>query len=153
MRRGFLRSLSAFLGGTAFAVSVAGPAQWCPCPEHGAQLPPPAAHMQVPAAHMQMPAAEHDASPAGARSGHSAPDSHHTGHQCTCPGGCCGTSPVGLRAPSLGAPLALQVDVLARAAQPGDAIELESSPQLALPFANAPPALRVTPHSAAHSLT
>jgi hypothetical protein len=154
MRRDLLRSLSAFIGGTAFAIAVAGPPQWCPCPEHGAQLPTAAAQAQpdMPL-DMQMPATEHDAPVAHGHSHHDAPASHHTGHQCTCPGGCCSSTPFGLRAPQIHAPVALQITVASYIAEPTDMVELASSPQLALPLANAPPALRVTPHHAANTLT
>ena len=155
MRRDLLRSLSAFIGGTAFAIAVAGPAQWCPCPEHGAQLPTAAAQSQpdMPL-DMQMPAAEHEAPPvAHGHSNHDAPASHHAGHQCTCPGGCCSSTPFGLRAPQVHAPVALQIAVASYITGPTDTVELASSPQVVLPPANAPPAFRVTHHNAANTLT
>ncbi len=153
MRRDFLRSLSAFIGGTAFAVAVAGPAQWCPCPEHGAQLPAVAQAQSDMPLDMQMSPVEHDASVAHAHSGHDAPDSHHAGHQCTCPGGCCSSTPFALRAPQVRAPVALQIAVASCITEPTNTVELASRPQLTLPLANAPPALRVTPHNAAYTLT
>jgi hypothetical protein len=153
MRHGLWRTLSALVSGTAFAVTVAGPVQWDPCPMHGAavhalaQEAPPSPAMEM-AAGEEMPAGTvHVHAP------HSAPDSHHAGHQCTCPGGCCTTAPVGLGAPPQRAPLALLVEVPTRVSQPAAAIEFASSPQLALPFAHAPPSVRVTLNNAAHSLT
>jgi hypothetical protein len=153
MRHGLWRTLSALVSGTAFAVTIAGPVQWDPCPMHGAavhapvQEAPPAATMAM-AAGEEMPAAA-----VHAHTTHDAPDSQHAGHQCTCPGGCCSSSLVGLGALPQRASLALHVEAPARVPQPTDAVELASSPQLALPFAHAPPSVRVTLHNAAHSLT
>jgi hypothetical protein len=153
MRHGLWRTLSALVGGTAFAVTIAGPVQWDPCPMHGAAVYAPV-HEAPPAATMAMAAGEE--MPAGAvhaHTTHNAPDSHHAGHQCTCPGGCCSSSLVGLGAPVPRASLALQVEVPARVPEPTDTVEVASSPQLALPFAHAPPSVPVTLHHAAHSLT
>jgi hypothetical protein len=154
MRHGPWRTLSALVSGTAFAVTVAGPVQWDPCPMHGAAVhalvedAPPAPAAMAMAAGGEMPAtAVH------AHATHGAPDSHHAGHQCTCPGGCCSTTPVGLGAPPQRARLGIDVEVPARLPQPTDAVEVASRPQLALPFAQAPPSIQVTPHHAAHSLT
>ena len=141
MRHGFWRSLSALVSGTAFAVAVAGPVQWDPCPTHGAGM-----HVQATA--MQMPAG--DAMPAAAPHGGDSSGSHHAGHQCTCPGGCCGSTAVGLRTSGMVAPLAMLVEGPSRVAQPADAADVASSPQLVLPFAHAPPAFGVTPQHAAH---
>ncbi len=152
MRHGLWRTLSALVSGTAFAVTVAGPVQWDPCPMHGASVhaetPPPAAIAAMPmAAGETMPVAVH------AHATHGAPESNHAAHQCTCPGGCCSSTPVGLSAPSLSAPLALHVDVPSRVAEPADAIDRAPNPQIALPFSHAPPASGLTLQSAAHSLT
>jgi hypothetical protein len=153
MRHGLWRTLSALVSGTAFAVTIAGPVQWDPCPMHGAAVSAPA-HEAPPAATMAMaPGEEMPAAAVHAHTTHSAPDSHHAGHQCTCPGGCCSSSLVGLGAPAQRAALALQVEAPARVPQPTDAVEFASSPQIALPFAHAPPSVRVTLLHAAHSLT
>jgi hypothetical protein len=141
------------LGGTAFAIAIAGPPEWCACPMHGAVLHAPAPQADLHAADMQMPASSLDAALAGAHSGHNVPDSNHAGHKCTCPGGCCGTTPAGLLAHTLSTSLALHVSSPARVAHPTDAIEIAASPQLALPFANAPPEFGVTLQNAAHYTT
>jgi hypothetical protein len=141
MRHGVWRSLSALVSGTAFAVAVAGPVQWDPCPTHGAGVHAQAAAMQMPAGEEMPAAATHDGDSSG---------SHHAGHQCTCPGGCCGSTAVGLRTNAMVAPLAMLIEVPRRVAQPADAADLASSPQLVLPFAHAPPAFGVTPQHAAH---
>jgi hypothetical protein len=153
MRHGLRRSLAALVGGTAFAVSVAGPVQWDPCPTHGVGVlaqaeAPPAATMDMPAGEA-MPPALH----AHASHGSHMPDSHHGAHQCTCAGCCCGSWPVALRTNPLRASLDALVASISRVDHPSDAVELASSPQLVLPFAHAPPAVRVTLQHAAISLT
>jgi hypothetical protein len=141
MRHGVWRSLSALVSGTAFAVAVAGPVQWDPCPTHGAGPHVQGAAMQMPTGAEMPAAATHDGDSSG---------SHHAGHQCTCPGGCCGSTAVGLRTSGMVAPLAMLVEVPSRVAQPADAVDLASSHQVVLPFAHAPPAFRLTPQHAAH---
>lgn len=136
MRHGLWRSLSALVSGTAFAVTVAGPVQWDPCPMHGVHAAVESAAAAMPADHAMHGAAGHDHG--------STEDSHQAGHQCTCPGGCTSTTPVGLRAPTVYAPAPVHIDVASRLAPPADAAEIAPSPQLALPFAHAPPAFRVT---------
>src|ERR1019366_5971394 len=106
---------------TAFAVAVAGPVQWDPCPMHGAGV-----HVQ--AAAMQMPAGEE--MPAAAPHGGDSSGSHHAGHQCTCPGGSYGSTAVGLRTSAMVAPLAMLIEVPPRVAQPADAVDLASSLQV-----------------------
>jgi hypothetical protein len=145
MQHGLWRSLSALVSGTAFAVTVAGPVQWDPCPMHGVHAAVESTASQMPAGHEMHGAATHDHGGTN--------DSHQAGHQCTCPGGCASGTPVGLRAPVVRAPAPVHIDVSSRIARPADVARLASSPQIALPFAHAPPALRVTPQHAAHSLT
>jgi hypothetical protein len=144
MRHGFLRSLSALLSGTAFAVTVAGPVQLDPCPEHGVGAVSAAAAMPMPAGD-EMPTVQ---APAQGAHGH-----HAAGHLCTCPGGCCGSSPVGLR---IDAPASLVASVTldaGAAAFPAATVADAASPQLRLALANAPPALRASSQGAAHHST
>jgi hypothetical protein len=146
MRHGFLRSLSALLSGTAFAVTVAGPVQFDPCPEHGVG----AVSASVAAA-MDMPAGEEMAvvhAPADGAHGH-----HAAGHVCTCPGGCCSSSPLSLH---VGNPASLAALVLldgGASALPAAALTPSQSPQLRLALANAPPAARASSQGAAHHST
>lgn len=156
MRSGLWRSLSGLLSATAFAVGVASPVQWCPCPMHGVVLPAQAEHAHT-AANMRMPAADGGAAPSESHAGHGAtsggPGSPHAAHQCTCPGGCCATSPVALLGHTLRVALALPVVARGEIAAPTDTVERAESPQFALPFANAPPAFRITLRSAAQHTT
>jgi hypothetical protein len=133
-------------------VAVASPVQWCPCPMHGSALPVHSEHAHS-AAHMPMPAANPDAPATRAPMHHEAPGSPHAAHQCTCPGGCCSTTPVGLLAHTLRVAFAMRTGAPVRVAQPTDTIDLASSPQLALPPANGPPASRVTLQNAAQHTT
>lgn len=144
MRRGFLRSLAAFLSGTAFAVTIAGPVQFDPCPEHGVGALSVAASMAMPAGDdmVMLPA------PAEGAHGH-----HGAGHVCTCPGGLCGSSPVGL---SVAAPTALVASVTlggGASVFPAATIPAAASLQLRLALANAPPAVRAESQGAAHLST
>jgi hypothetical protein len=144
MRPGLLRSLSAFLGVAAFAVTAAGPAQWDPCPMHGIAPHAPAAAMHMPAGHEAAPASSHPAD---------VPGRHGAGHQCTCPGGCFGSNPVGIRSGALRAPVATYAMAAASRATAAGTIARAQSPQLALPPAMAPPAPGLTPQRAAHITT
>jgi hypothetical protein len=145
MRPGLWRSLSALVSLTAFAVVVAGSAQWDPCPMHGIAPHTPIAADQHRAGHDMPAAATHDHRDSS--------ESHHAGHQCTCPGCCFGSNSIGLRTDTLVAPAATHVTETARIDFPAATIPLLRSPQLALPFAHAPPALGVTPQRAAQSTT
>jgi hypothetical protein len=100
---------------------------------------------------MQMAADGHDM-PAGGSNAGGTNDSHHVGHHCTCPGGCCASGPVALHTGALLAAPAMQVEAASRIDAPRDAIALAPSPQVALPYPNAPPSLRV-PLQHAASLT
>ena len=145
MHRGPWHSLLALLSGTAFAVAVAGPPQWCACPMHGADP-------HADALAMQMAAAGHDMPASGSHAG-GTNDSHHAGHQCTCPGGCCASGPVALRTGALLAAPAMHVEAASRIDSPRDAIALAPSVQVALPYPNAPPSLRVPLQHAASVTT
>jgi len=140
MRSGLLRSLSGLLSAAAFAIGVASPVQFCPCPTHGATLPPRVSQPEAQhAGHdMAMPAAD-GAAPAAAQHANHGGHSQHATHQCTCPGGCCATTPVSLTEHALSAALGLSFDVRATLARPADAVQLAANPQLAQPPANAPP--------------
>lgn len=99
-----------------------------------------------------MPAGDPDVAPAPVHESHGT-GTPHTAHRCTCPGGCCSTTPVGLLAHTLRATFAAHVRVIVHVAEPGDTIELAVSPQLALPRANAPPPIRTTLDDAAQYTT
>jgi hypothetical protein len=154
MRSGLWRSLSGLLSATAFAVGVASPVQWCPCPMHGVALPAQSEHVH--AANMAMPAGDAESAPSASHADHDGaggnPASPHAAHQCTCPGGCCATAPVALLGHTL-AVLDLPIAPRSHVAAPTGTVELAESPQLALPFANAPPEFRGTLRSAAQHTT
>jgi hypothetical protein len=119
---------------------------------HGAALP---AHMEHAhgAADMPMPATDGEAPSSASRGGHGDSSSPHAAHQCTCPGSCCATALVALLGHTLRVALSIPVAVRVEIAAPTDTVELVESPQLALPFANAPPAFRITLRSAAQQTT
>jgi hypothetical protein len=122
---------------------------------HGAALP---AHAEQPAhahggADMQMPATDGADHAAASHAGHDGTGAPHAAHQCTCPGGCCATSPVALLGHTLRVALALPAAVHAAIAVPAGTVELAESPQLSLPMANGPPAVRTTLRSAAQYTT
>lgn len=156
MRSGLLRSLSGLLSAGAFAIGVASPVQFCPCPTHGAALP---THAEQAHAHgtadMAMPAADDATQPPASHAGHAGhgdKNSPHAAHQCTCPGGCCATSPMALAGAALRITPAWSVARRVVIAAPAT-IDLAESPQLSLPMANAPPAVRQTPRRAAQQTT
>src|ERR1700679_2459312 len=122
MRHGLMRFLSALIAGTAFAMAVAAPVQWCPCPMHGAALHAPPAHQAMP-------------DEGGA---HEPAPSQHADHQCTCPGGCCSSAPLGLQTARVGTPSESHPEVRLRVRAVPELLARVSSPQLLLPFANAP---------------
>ena len=136
MRQRCLRRVSAILGGGAFALAVAGPIQWDPCPVHGAM-----AHGQAGAlsdAH-SMAARGHQMPDHSAGTPRHAPGKHDGTHQCTCPGCCCGSAPVVLGTRATPTRLEIAVLIRDRIAPSESAVTLAPSPQVVLPFPNAPP--------------
>lgn len=127
---------------TWFAVFLAAPASWRPCPMHVPARE--AGTMGVdthPSAQMGAHAGAHVGTHAGAHSAttrHGGDDREGAdAHPCDCATNCCGTSPTALEAPGIGraasAPPATQPPILASA--PG----IASARVRLLPFANAPP--------------
>jgi hypothetical protein len=136
--------VSAILGGGAFALAVAGPMQWDPCPAHGATQHGAMAPGQAGAlsdAHA-MSAHSHEMADHSTGTPRHAPGKHDGTHQCTCPGCACCSAQVVLGAGA--APARLEFDVLVRdrIAPSESAVTLSPSPQVVLPFPNAPPADR-----------
>jgi hypothetical protein len=119
---------------------------------HGAALPAHMEHAHA-AANMPMPTTDAGASQSASRAGHGDTGSPHAAHQCTCPGSCCASAPAALLGHTLRPVLSISVAIRVDSAAPADTIELVESPQLALPFPNAPPAFRIALQSAAQHTT
>jgi len=112
------------------------------CPTHGATTQIGTTHEADVDAMAGMPmaapvaSAHHDATaPSG---GHS----HHAGHQCTCPGDCCGTAAMALAERPIVALPVVPVAVAAQQPTPAVGAPRASATHLRLPLPLGPPALR-----------
>jgi hypothetical protein len=140
-RRRWHRIVAALIGGWTLVLSTSSVAM-AACPTHGATTHGATTHGATThgaSAHAVLMAAmpmHHDATaPSG---GHS----HHAGHQCTCPGDCCGTAAMALADRPIVALPVVPVAVAAQQPRPAVGAPRASATHHRLPRPLGPPALR-----------